>query len=253
MIRLVFASVLACSFACLSAHADDAPTYAFGAGVEHMPGYIGASGHRNQAVPYIDIDIPGVGEFSTTDGLQLDLIHATPWHGGVYGNYLWGRTRDDLGKLGGKMDTLSPRIHAGGYLEYQLDTSLVIGTHVSHDTQGAGVYSAVYTTWQLPNVGYIEHSLQLQWNGMNGAAMRRLFGVTPTQARAIGTDDWKPSAGSEETTLEYDAFVPTSQHTGFAVALQVGRLMGDAAHSPLVERYGSRTQFTPSLAFLVHF
>jgi outer membrane scaffolding protein for murein synthesis (MipA/OmpV family) len=253
MFRLRFATVVACTFVCLSAHADDVPTYAFGAGVEHMPGYAGAGGHRNQAVPYVDIDLPDIGEISTTDGLQLDLIHNSPWHGGVYGNYLRGRTRDDLGRLGGKVDTLSPRIHTGGYLEYQAATSLVLGAHVSHDTQGAGVYSAVYTTWQLPDAGYIQHSLQWQWNGMNGAAMRRTFGVTPDQAQAIGTEAWQPSAGSEETTVEYDAFVPTSQHTGFAVALQAGRLLGDAARSPLVTRYGSRTQLTPSLAFLVHF
>lgn len=253
MFRLRFAVATACTFVCLSAHADDVPTYAFGAGVQHFPGYVGASGHRNQSVPYIDVDIPGVGEFSTTDGLQLDFIRHTPWHGGLYGDYLRDRTRDDLGRLGGKMNTLSPRINAGGYLEYQLETLLVVGTHISHDTQGAGVYSAVYTTWQLPTIGYIEHSLQLQYNGMNQAAMRRMFGVTQGQAQAIGTAAWHPSAGSEETTLEYDAFVPTSQHTGFAVALQAGRLMGDAAHSPLVTRYGSRMQFTPSLAFLVHF
>lgn len=253
MIRLVFAVALACSFVSLSAYADEAPTYAFGAGIERMPGYVGASGHRNQPVPYVDILIPGVGELSTTDGLELDVIHGEQWHGGVYGNYLWGRTRDDLGKLGGKMNTLSPRIHGGGYLEYQIDKSLSVGAQLTHDTQGAGAYYALYTTWQLPKVWYIEHSLEVQWNGMNGPAMRRMFGVTPMQAQAIGTDAWRPSAGSEETTLEYDAFIPTSEHTGFAVALQVGRLMGDAAHSPLVQRYGSRTQFTPSLAFVVHF
>ena len=50
--------------ACAAVHAedDDAPTYAFGAGAQRLPAWQGSKDHRNQAIPYIDIEIPGVGE-----------------------------------------------------------------------------------------------------------------------------------------------------------------------------------------------
>ncbi|MEO8837644.1 MAG: MipA/OmpV family protein, partial [Herbaspirillum sp.] len=58
--------------------------------------------------------------------------------------------------------------------------------------------------------------------------------------------------GSQLASLEYDLFLPTSQHTGLALALTYGRLLGDAADSPLVAQFGSRTQWSESLAFVYH-
>ncbi|MET4677348.1 MipA/OmpV family protein [Luteibacter sp. ME-Dv--P-043b] len=245
---------LAALLAAASVHAqEDGPTYALGAGVQRMPAWMGAKGDRNQPIPYIDIDLPGKGELSTADGLTIDLLDGEHWHGGFYGNWLWGRTHNDLGALGGKVASLSPRFQGGGYLEYVFDKRFSVGSHVAHDTDGAGAYVAVYADYKLPNVWYIEHSLELQVGGMNGPAMRRFFGVTPTEAGNLGTRSWQPGAGWQSANLEYDAFVPTSQHTGFAVAISYGRLYGDAAASPLVKSFGSARQVTETLAFVYHF
>jgi len=109
---------------CSTAWADDAtsddPNLILGAGVQRMPAWMGASNHRNQPVPYIDAELPWHITLSTLDGLTVDFIHSGKWRGGFYGNYLWGRTEDELGsKLGGIVAPLSPRLQAGGYLEYQ--------------------------------------------------------------------------------------------------------------------------------------
>jgi outer membrane protein len=233
--------------------ASEAPTYAFGAGVERIPGWPGSKTHRYQPVPYIDIEIPGYGELSTLDGLTVDLIHGEKFHGGIYADYLWGRESGDLGPLRGKLNALSPRIQAGGYLEYEINKSWTVGSHLAHDTQGAGAYDAFYVDWKLPKVWYIEHSLEVQWQGMNAAAMGRFFGVTPPQSQALGIAPWNPGGGGQLAYIEYDAFIPTSQHTGFALSLNAGRLIGGAADSPLVRRYGSRNQITQALAFVYHF
>jgi outer membrane scaffolding protein for murein synthesis (MipA/OmpV family) len=232
---------------------DDAPSYAFGAGVQQMPSWDGAATTRRQAVPYVDIDVPGVGELSTTDGLTLDLIHGEHLHGGFYGNWLWGRTRDSLGSLGGKVTPLSPRWVGGGYLEYAFDKAFSVGTHLAHDTSGASAYAAVYADLQLPGVWYIQHSLEVQVEGMNGAGMNRFYGLSASEASALATRPFQPSAGWHAAHLEYDAFVPTSEHTGFAVAWQYGRLFDPALQSPLVRDFGSRRQVTTSLAFVVHY
>ena len=232
---------------------DDAPSYAFGAGVQRMPAWMGSRDRRNQAIPYIDIELPGKGELSTADGLMVDLLAGEHWHGGAYANWLWGRTRDDLHQLGGKIPSLSPRFQAGGYLEYQFDKRITLGGHLAHDTDGAGAYAALYVDYTLPKIWYIEHSLELKVEGMNGAAMQRFFGITPDEAQTLGTRPWHPGAGSQSADIEYDAFVPTSQQTGFALAVSYGRLFGGAGASPLLRNFGSPRQVNETLAFLYHF
>lgn len=248
------AAGLLCLLAAFHAKADnvtDGPNVLLGGGVERMPAWMGSSEHRDQAVPYIQADLPWHITLSTLDGLTVDLIHGQQWRGGLYGNYLWGRDRDELDvPLAGVVDSLSPRLNGGGYLEYQATVQLNLGATLSHDTQGAGAYLNVYADYDLPAVGYIEHSLQLQWQGMNGPAMRRFFGVTPEQAAKLGVTPWSPGAGSQQVSLEYDAYIPTSVHTGFALAVNYTRLLGDAADSPLVRSFGTPNQLTTTLAFV---
>ncbi|WP_232823457.1 MipA/OmpV family protein [Dyella sp. C9] len=239
------------------ARADDAiegPNIMLGAGMQRMPAWMGSSEHRNQPIPYIEAELPWHITLSTLDGLTVDLIHGDQWHGGLYGNYLWGRDRDELGpRLGGIVDSLSPRLQAGGYLEYHPTVQLSVGGNLSHDTQGAGAYLNLYADYDLPVIGYLNHSLEVQWQVMNGAAMRRFFQVTPPQAEQLGVQPWIPEAGSQQISFEYDAYMPTSLHTGFAFAVNYTRLLGDASDSPLVQHFGSANQLTTTLAFVYRF
>ena len=233
-------------------HADPS-TLALGAGMERMPSWPGASSDRGEPIPYVDIEVPHRLSLSTLDGMQIELLHGEIMHGGIYGDYQWGRDRGDLGALGGKIASLSPRLNLGGYMEWQLTRQIDVGVDLSHDTYGAGAYLQAYAEWDLPAMGVLEHSVELHWQAMNAAAMNRFFGLTATEADALGVSAWKPAAGSQLASLEYDLFVPTSKRTGVAMALVYGRLLGDAADSPLVSRFGSRTQLSESLAFVYHF
>ena len=232
--------------------APDATILAGGIGVQRLPSWPGAKTQRNQPFPYVDIEWPDHLSLSTLDGLQVDLIGGDVLHGGVYGNYQWGRDSDDLGVLRQRIAPLSPRLTLGGYLEWQLGKQIDVGTDLSHDTHGAGGYLEVYAEWDLPPGWLLQHSVELHWQAMNAHAMNRFFGINPNQASALDVPAWQPGGGSQLASLEYDLFVPTSKHTGLAMALVYGRLLGDAADSPLVTRFGSRTQLSESLAFVVH-
>lgn len=234
------------------ANPAEPPTFAGGIGVRHLPSWVGASTSRYQPIPFVDIEIPDRLRLSTEDGLQVDLIGGPILHGGVYGDYEWGRDSDDLGALRGKIAPLSPRLILGGYLEWQLAKQVDVGANLSHDIDGAGAYLQLYGEWDLPPVWLLQQSLQLTWKSMNGAAMDRFFGVSPAQASSLQVRPWQPGAGSQLASLEYDLFVPTSKHTGFALAVVYGRLLGDAGDSPLVMHFGSRSQWTESLAFIYH-
>jgi outer membrane scaffolding protein for murein synthesis (MipA/OmpV family) len=236
-----------------AARADDSqPWLTLGAGVQRMASWLGSRTQRNAALPYLDIEGPHHVSLSTVDGLQVDLIHARQWHGGIYGDYQWGRSREDLGPLAGKVPSLSPRLNAGGYVEWDITPSVDVGSQLTHDTHGAGAYFNLYAEWDLPPLGLLEHSFELRWQAMNSAAMDRFFGIRPSEALQLGSRPWDPDSGSELASLEYDLFVPTSRHTGFALGLVYGRLFGNAGNSPLVTRFGSRTQMSESLAFVYH-
>ncbi|AGG88239.1 MULTISPECIES: MipA/OmpV family protein [Rhodanobacter] len=232
--------------------AAEPTTLAVGVGMQRMPSWPGASNQHSEPLPYIDIELPGRGSFSTLDGLQIQLVHGDTWHAGIHGDYQWGRSRDDLGSLGGKIPSLAPRINLGGYLEWQLNRQLDVGGSLRHDINGAGAYLELYAEWDPPPIGLLEQSFELHWQAMNAPAMNRFFGIGPQAARALSVRAWQPGAGSQLASLEYNLFMPTSRHTGMALALVYGRLLGDAADSPLVTRYGSRTQLSESLAFVYH-
>ncbi len=233
--------------------ADSNPiTLALGVSTQRLPSWQGASNHRVETLPYLDFEWPNQVSLSTQDGLQVDLIGGSLLHGGVYGDYQWGRDSDDLGELKHQINPLSPRLTLGGYLEWQLTRQIDLGTNLSHDINGAGSYLRLYGEWDFPALGLLQHSLQLNWQAMNGAAMNRFFGVTPSQASALNVRPWRPGAGGQLASLEYDLFMPTSKHTGVAVALCYGRLLGAAADSPLVTRFGSAAQLSESLAFVYH-
>ena len=83
--------------------------------------------------------------------------------------------------------------------------------------------------------------------------LRRFFGITPSEADSLGTRAWQPGAGGQSADIEYDAFIPTSQQTGFALALSYGKLFGGAGSSPLVSHFGSTRQVSETLAFVYHF
>ena len=247
---LLLAACLLWPLGCIAA--TDPAVFAVGAGMQRMPSWPGAKNQHSEPVPYLDIELPGRGSFSTLDGLQIDLIRGTAWHGGIHGDYQWGRSRDDLGSLRGKIASLPPRINLGGYLEWQLTRQIDVGGNLDHDINGAGAYLELYAEWDLPPAGLLEQAVAMHWQAMNAPAMNRFFGISPQAARALSVPAWQPGAGSQLASLEYDLFMPTSKHTGVALVLVYGRLLGGAADSPLVGRYGSRTQLSESLAFMYH-
>ncbi|MBS1189248.1 MAG: hypothetical protein H6R10_1040 [Rhodocyclaceae bacterium] len=229
-------------------------TYAFGAGWAQLPRWMGASRQKNFAVPYININWRDRVEFSTNNGLIADLIHAGPWHGGLVGTMMWGRSYNDLGSLSNRIPTLNNTLQAGAYLEYALTKEFNVGVRLRHDIQGTGAaYGDIYANLDLPSPGLIEHSLRIASEAMNRAAMRRYFGISPATAAALGTSPYEPKGGYSQLSLSYDAFVPTSQSTGVALSAGYSRLSGRAADSPLVRDFGSPNQRSFMAAFVYHF
>jgi len=228
--------------------------FAIGVGVERQPSWLGAATHKTRPIPYLDISWHDQIELSTTDGLSVDLLHGEHWHGGMVGTLMWGRSARDLGALANRINTLNNTEQAGTYLEYAFTKSLSVGARWRHDVQGTGAaYGDIYTEFSLPAPGAIEHSIKLASEAMNGAAMRRFFGLTPEAGSALGTGAYRPDGGFTSISVSYEIFVPTSTHTGISFAVERSRLLGAAARSPLVHDFGTHSQRTAMLAAIVNF
>ncbi|MGE5493476.1 MAG: MipA/OmpV family protein [Actinomycetota bacterium] len=233
---------------------EESTTFAFGAGGAQMPRWLGSNRKKSFSVPYININWKDRVEFSTTNGLIVDLIHNGPWHGGVVGTMMWGRSYGDLGSLSTRVPTRTNTLQGGLYLEYAVTKELSVGTRLRHDIQGTGAaYADVYADMDLPSPGLIDHSVRVAAEAMNRSAMRRYFGVAPDTAAALGTSAYQPGAGASQVTVSYDLFVPTSQSTGVAFSAGYGRLARTPGDSPLVRDFGSVHQRNAMAAFLYHF
>jgi len=228
--------------------------YALGAGQYRLPRWIGARNNETIPIPFFDLNWRDQVELSSADGLVVDLLHGERWHGGLVGTMVWGRSRRDLQALAGRLGTLKDTVQGGVYLEYALTPWFTLGGRWRHDIETTrGAYTDLYAELDLPDIGPIEHSLKLSGEAMNRQAMRRYFGVNEQEARALGIAGYAPGGGASRVFLSYDTFLPTSQHTGFAVSLGTARLVGNAAHSSLIRGFGKTRQNDAMVAFAVQF
>jgi outer membrane scaffolding protein for murein synthesis (MipA/OmpV family) len=251
---------LVCAGQLAAAHAEqkagNGTTVAIGAGGMRSQAWLGSSGMRNDFLPYFAFNWRDIVELSVTDGLSIDLLRGSAWHGGLIGTWRRGRSSRDLDAIlyNAGVATLSHTFQAGVYLEHVPVKNLTLGTSLSRDIHSAGsAYGNVYIEWDIPVLKPVEHSLKLNGEFMNRSAMRRYFSVPAEPAAALGVQAYHPSAGASGVRLSYEAFLPTSRSTGIALGLHRTRLASKPANSPLVRDYGDRTQRLYLAAFLVHF
>ncbi|MGG6462113.1 MipA/OmpV family protein [Solilutibacter silvestris] len=238
-----------------SPQASDAPVYAVGAGVQRLPAWLGAKHQRTQAVPFFDIELPGKAELSSVDGLTVDIVRGKHWHGGVYADIVWGRSRGDLGpQLSPTVKRINDRLAAGGYLENEINKTVTIGGRAMREIGGNGAYADLYTDITLPKMfKVVEHGFEFSVRAANAASNRERFGLDATQASQLNLSPTRPGASWQQASLQYQIFVPTSQHTGIAANIEYARLLGEPARSPLVKSFGQRNQLSEGIAFVYHF
>jgi len=248
--------MLACVGAPLSAAAaEDVPpawSAAIGPGVQRLPAWSGARTYRQLPVPYAVFTWSDRVELSTLDGLSVDLVHRKPWHGGVYGDYRRGRSRDELGALAGRINSLTFALYGGAYLEFDATSSLAVGTRLLHDLLRSGTRAEAYVASDLPRLGWLMQSIQLTATAADAAVENRFFGIATPWAARLDVAPYRAGGGWQQIALDYSAFQPTSVHTGIALNLEYAHLVGTAADSPLVRRFGRRAQPSVSVALIYH-
>ncbi|MGQ9369235.1 MipA/OmpV family protein [Azospirillum sp. ST 5-10] len=238
-----------------AAHAappDGAPgdwSFTVGAGALYVPDYEGSDDFEALPVPIAEVSwrdrvrfttIGGPGIYATpvvTDDLRFDL--------GV--RYEFGREEGDNDALKGlgDLDVGAVGVVRLGYAVGPVDLGLEVARDITGDREGlTATFEAEYAVDLFGGRARLEVTPYVTW--ADDEYMGNSFGVTAAQAArsARRYTRYDAAAGVKDAgvavTLAYDV-TDSIQAMG---GVGYGRLLGDAADSPLVDREGSADQFS---------
>lgn len=234
---------------------------AVGAGV--VPQYAGSD--QYQVIPYGAFSLrAGPARISSLGpSLQADLLDRSQagkqvkWQFGPTLGLRGGRSADNidntaiaaLGEIG---TTVEAGVFAGVARSDLFATHDRLGFNLRalHDVGGvyddwSGSASLTYT-FATPRTWTVASGLSASWasNGLN----ERYFSITPTQSLASGLPQYTARSGIDRISLNTTVirnFRKSPWFAGFAGS--AGKLVGDAADSPIVAQEGSSTQLIGGL------
>lgn len=224
---------------------------AIGAGLLFTPDYLGSNDWRVTPVIAPEIRAPFDTFFlSFRDGLGATVLRQGPLSAGLVLRPRFGRDQDDNDALRG-MGDIRISGEAGAFLAYSDRTWLLRG----EVRQGFGGHSGVLADARLDRVFRVNDSVilsagpRLSWGSRDFA--ETFFGVDPEQSRRSGYGAFRPRDYWFAGLAAGATWLATDRWTVIAFG-EVGRILGDAADSPLVAR-GSETQGIVGITFAYRF
>lgn len=203
-----------------------------GAGGLYEPIFEGAQGHERAALPYFSIT------YDDTYSIGVDGLAAKLHDGEALGltariGYDFGRAEDDDPHLAGLGDieggaTLGFSVeYAAGPLELYADLERSFG-------DGDGVTGKVGAEVSRP-VGQFLLGANLSATWADDNHMQSYFGVTSGQSASSGLAAYEAGAGFKSVDLELSAAYMLSENWMLQGQIEIGKLIGDAADSPVVQ------------------
>ncbi|MEL5428868.1 MipA/OmpV family protein [Serratia nevei] len=235
-------------------HADsDVASVTVGAGMAVAPAYEGSSHYAAQ--PVYDV----VGRYHNADWGQftLGLAHGARWQlplSEPFGVALllgYDHGRDErISTLGGHNNQLRGMSDLGGSLEAGLELSYQLAPFKVYVKGMQATRERHYGGESLGHTAYVDMGVkedyavsdQLTLSGnvyttwANSGYERGYFGVTPLQSRRSGYAAYRPDSGIKQVTAEMALNYQWTPSVAFQTGIEVYRLTGDAADSPLVEK-----------------
>lgn len=253
MKRILLATALSTTVAATPVSAvaqDDRPaewSFTLGVGAMYEPDYEGSDDYEVSPVPVVEASwrdrvwlttIDGVGLFASplkTENLRLDL--------GV--QYEFGRNEDDNDALKGLGDLEggATGVVRLGYQIGDIGLGLEVTRDISGDRDGlAATAEAEYGIGLFSGRGWLSVTPHLTW--ADDEYMGNTFGITTVQARrsARGYTPYDAGAGFKDAGIAVGLSYRITDSIQAVGQIDYGRLLGDAADSPLVDREGSADQ-----------
>lgn len=225
-----------------------------GAGFGTTPKFKGSDDYRLKVVPIVDIRYKKRLRLSYNK-LSYSAHMRDGWQIGPFIKYKGGRKEKRSPLLAGLGDIKSTA-QLGVFAKYK--TKRMLFNVEYRQALGAGQGSSVSATFghALCKFGDFVMAAAISGKWLSKKAMQTNFGVTEAQSAAskYGLKAFEADSGVSEMSVNLLGRYSIGKRTRILALARYGRLMGDAAISPLVTHdLGNRNQFKVGAGFTVDF
>ncbi|NNM75547.1 MipA/OmpV family protein [Sphingomonas sp. ID1715] len=224
-----------------------------GVGAQLTPSYPGAD--EVSVGPFGDLSIARVGRTFTfeapDESFGFSLLGRDGFGIGPAVSLQGSRKDKDVGVPIGKVKTT---VEAGGFVQYQYRENWRLRAELRKGLGGHdGLIGDVSADFIMRDGDRYVFSIGPRVTITDKDYQRAYFGVTPAQSAATGLTSYSPGGGVQSVGGTAGLVYQFSDKWGAFGYARYDRLVGDAADSPLVRRYGSRDQFSGGLALTYTF
>lgn len=212
-----------------------------------MPGFPGARGVTLR--PYVDLSHRrGDQQFpfkAPDENPSMAIYNRNRLAFGVVLGFTGERSRDDVGGL----DKVGFTIEAGAFARYWLTSHLRLSAEARQGINGHGaLIGMIGADYVIRDRDRWLLSLGTRVTVASGRFARTYFGVTPREAAVTGVTAYSPDAGPSAAGAVVGLRRQLSQRWGALGYVKYERLLGSAAASPIVRRFGARDQWSGGMA-----
>ena len=246
--HLLMAAVIATpAWSAATAQDSDDLRIRVGLGGQVRPKFVGAD--SSEVAPLFDLDIArGSNEFAFEApdySFGLPVVSTGGFSFGPAANIASSRKESDVGAPVGKVKTT---IEAGAFANYELSKSFYLHAEVLKGLGGhKGVVGTVGADYVWRDGDKYVFSVGPRVLFSDSRYQRANFGVGPTAALDSGLPQYRPSGGIHGIAAASGVSYQFNDRFGLFGYGRYERLVGDAAHSPIIREFGSRNQLSGGL------
>lgn len=227
-----------------------------GAGAQLRPEYVGAD--KTSVSPLFHVNIArGTKQFAFSgpdDSPSIAVTQSNEFSFGLAGNFEGRRRQSDVGAPVGN---IKQTFEAGAFAQYEWHDSFRVRAELLKGINGHhGLLGTVSADkiWRDGDRYVISLGPRVLFS--DGRYQREYFGVTPPVAVATGLPAYRPGSGIYAVAAATGVTYALNDRWGLFGFGRYERLVGDAAKSPLVRKYGSRNQLSGGIGlnytFTIH-
>jgi outer membrane protein len=206
-----------------------------GAAAIMVPRFPGSGSERFLPLPDIAVTVGDRFFASFADGIGAHLYHRNGLDFGILARPDLGRRASDTAHYLHGLAKVDFAPELGGFAQVRLTGPLSLRAEVRKAVGGHdGVVADLALSWAKPVSKRLYLVISPNLRIADARFMRAYFGVTPGAAAASGLAAYQPGAGLERAGLRVVAVRQLSPRISLSVSAVYDRLLGDAAHSPIV-------------------
>lgn len=193
-------------------------------------------------------------------GAKINLINSAMFEAGPMVGYNMGRSNDMENRRLRRLPEVKGSAEFGGFAKVNFkqvllqNDSLSFGAEFAMAPEGhKGYRASLQTSYGIQVTKPLFVSVDAKMTFADKKYMNAFFGITPAGAVATGLPAFAASAGVSRADIGLSARYALTQNWGVTARVGYGRLLGDAAKSPIVKREGTANQFTATTGVTYRF